>query len=85
MNSLRLTRTVKRRSLAVAAGIVFLAFTASINAQVQSQTAEEHGPASNEVTVEHGEVVLVNGNDLVVKMEDGSDPTFRQRAGKRQG
>ena len=30
------------------------------------------GTASKEVQVERGEVVLVNGNDLVVKMEDGS-------------
>ena len=71
MNSPQLTRTVIRRSLAVAAGIVFLVFTASLNAQVQSQTAVEHGAASHEVTVEHGEVVLVDGNDLIVKMEDG--------------
>jgi LPXTG-motif cell wall-anchored protein len=58
--------------LAVVAGIVFLAFTAAMNAQVQTQTAEEHGPGTKQVTVERGEVVLVNGNDLVVKMEDGS-------------
>ena len=72
MNSPRLTRTVVRRLLAVAAGIVFLASAAAMNAQVQTKTAEEHGPATKEVTVERGEVVLVNGNDLVVKMEDGS-------------
>lgn len=72
MNSLRLTRTLTRRLLAVVAGIVFLAFTAAMNAQVQTQTAEEHGSATKQVTVERGEVVLVNGNDLVVKMEDGS-------------
>jgi LPXTG-motif cell wall-anchored protein len=72
MNSPRLTRTVVRRLLAVAAGIVFLASAAAMNAQVQTKTAEEHGPATKEFTVERGEVVLVNGNDLVVKMEDGS-------------
>ena len=72
MNSPQLTRTAIRRLLAVAAGIVFLAFTAATNAQVQTQTAEAHGPGTKEVTVERGEVVLVNGNDLVVKMEDGS-------------
>jgi hypothetical protein len=71
MNSPQLTRTVVRRLLAVAAGIVFLFFTAAMNAQVQTQTATEHGPATEQVTVESGEVVLVDGNDLIVKMADG--------------
>jgi len=72
MNSPQLTRVVTRRLLAAAAGVVFLLVTAAMNAQVQTQTAVEQGAASKEVTVERGEVVLVNGNDLVVKMEDGS-------------
>jgi hypothetical protein len=42
------------------------------SAQVQSETTATHGPATHQTTVERGEVVLVSGNDLVVKMEDGS-------------
>lgn len=72
MRSLNLTRVVTRRLLAAAAGVVFLLVTAAMNAQVQTQTSVEQGAASKQVTVERGEVVLVNGNDLVVKMEDGS-------------
>jgi hypothetical protein len=41
-------------------------------AQVQTQRSTTVEPASKEVTVERGEVVLVEGNDLIVKMEDGS-------------
>jgi hypothetical protein len=41
-------------------------------AQVQTSTSAEHGPASLTTTVERGEVVYVSGNDLVVKMEDGT-------------
>jgi RNase P/RNase MRP subunit p29 len=71
MNSPQFARTVVPRTLAMAAGIVFLASTAVMNAQVQTQTTTAHGAASREVTVERGEVVLVDGNDLIVKAEDG--------------
>lgn len=48
-------------------------FTFAVGAaQVQTQTTVSHGEASHEVSVERGLVVLVDGNDLVVKMEDGS-------------
>jgi LPXTG-motif cell wall-anchored protein len=41
-------------------------------AQVQTQTITKTGNPKKEVTVEHGQVVLVEGNDLIIKMEDGS-------------
>jgi len=44
----------------------------SLNAQVQSQTDTTTTGKTTQVNVERGEVVLVDGNDLVVKMEDGS-------------
>jgi LPXTG-motif cell wall-anchored protein len=44
----------------------------SAAAQVKTQTDVSHGQATQQITVERGEVVLVDGNDLVVKMEDGS-------------
>ena len=43
-----------------------------VTAQVQTTTNTTSGATTHEVTVEKGEVVLVSGNDLVVKMEDGS-------------
>ena len=61
-----------RIGLVLAAGTICLAFTARTSAQVQTTTTETHGKASKDVQVERGEVVLVEGNDLFVKMEDGS-------------
>jgi LPXTG-motif cell wall-anchored protein len=52
--------------------VAFL-FATGLNAQVQTQTTTTPtGKAAVETTVERGEVVLVEGNDLVVKMEDGT-------------
>jgi LPXTG-motif cell wall-anchored protein len=55
-----------------ATGVVSLAFALSVNAQVQTTTSTSTGKATKEVQVERGEVVTVAGNDLVVKMEDGT-------------
>jgi LPXTG-motif cell wall-anchored protein len=63
--SLRVTPTL------VAAGVVLLASTLTMNAQVKTQTQVEHGTATHNVKVERGEVLLVKGNDLFVKMDDG--------------
>ena len=57
--------------LVLAVGALCLAFTLSMSAQVKTETTTERGQAVHETTVERGEVVLVNGNDLVVKMENG--------------
>ena len=57
--------------LLVAGGLCLL-LALSLNAQVQSQTNATTTGKTTEVNVERGEVVLVDGNDLVVKMEDGS-------------
>jgi hypothetical protein len=58
--------------LVLLAGTAFLALSLNMNAQVQTQSSTAVGQASHDVTVERGEVVLVSGNDLVVKMDDGS-------------
>lgn len=58
--------------LVLAVGAMCATFTLGMNAQVQTETSTEKGQPTHEVTVEHGEVVHVAGNDLVVKMEDGS-------------
>ena len=49
-----------------------LALSVSANTQVKTETNTTTGSATTKVTVERGEVVSVNGNDLIVKMEDGS-------------
>jgi RNase P/RNase MRP subunit p29 len=49
-----------------------MAFSSPAAAQVQSTEQVEHGTATHNVKVERGEIVYVSGNDVVVKMEDGS-------------
>src|ERR1700745_4094510 len=62
-----------KRGLVLAVGTICLAFAINMSAQVQTETTTlPAGKASKEVQVERGEVVLVQGNDLIVKMEDGS-------------
>jgi hypothetical protein len=58
--------------LALTVGVTCLAFTVSMSAQVKTETKTTSGQAVQEVTVEHGEVVRVFGNELMVKMEDGT-------------
>src|SRR6516165_352119 len=54
------------------AGAFSFVLALNVNAQVQSETTTTTGKAAKEVQVERGEVVTVAGNDLVVKMEDGT-------------
>jgi len=62
-----------KTGLVLTVGTICLAFAISMSAQVQTETSTiPGGKASKEVQVERGEVVLVQGNDLVVKMEDGT-------------
>lgn len=56
----------------LAGGVLFVAFSPPTAAQVQSTQTVEHGTPTKQVTVERGEIVYVSGNDVVVKMEDGS-------------
>jgi len=44
----------------------------AVDAQVKTKSSTSNGQPSTETQVERGVVVSVNGNDLVVKMEDGS-------------
>ena len=60
------------RVLLVLAVVACIALTVSMSAQVQTSSSTTAGTSSKEVTVTNGEVVLVSGNDLVVKMEDGT-------------
>lgn len=56
----------------LAVGVFSFALALNVNAQVQTETSTTTGKATKEVQVERGEVVTVAGNDLVVKMDDGS-------------
>lgn len=68
---MKLTRPTLLYKLLAAGGLSVL-LTLSLNAQVQTQTNTATTGKATEVNVEHAEVLLVEGNDLVVKMEDGS-------------
>src|SRR5690242_13620099 len=58
--------------LMLTAGVISSIFAISMSAQAQTETNTTSGQATHEVTIERGEVVLVRGNDLIVKMEDGT-------------
>jgi len=58
--------------LVLGVGVVCMAVTLSLSAQVKTDTTAAMGKAAVQTKVESGEVVTVSGNDLVVKMSDGS-------------
>lgn len=58
--------------LVLAVGAMCATFALRMNAQVKTETSTEKGQPTHDVTVERAEVVTVSGNDLVVKMDDGS-------------
>ena len=60
----------------VATTTACLAFTLSLTAQVETTTTTTAGKATVVTKVERGEVVTVSGNDLVVKMADGTLRNF---------
>jgi RNase P/RNase MRP subunit p29 len=65
-------RNWTKTPLVVLLGALCWAFTISTNAQVQTEKSTTVGRTTMQVELERGEVVLVDGNDLVVKMEDGT-------------
>jgi hypothetical protein len=66
-------RTLSMRlPMILAVGAMALAFTARMSAQVQTSTDTDTTGKNKTVTVENGTVALVSGNDLYVKMADGS-------------
>jgi hypothetical protein len=62
---------LQRVLLALAVGLAGLILNANVSAQVQTQTFTTAGQPTTEVKVDRGTVLLVDGNDLVVKAEDG--------------
>lgn len=69
MKLAQLKRTLTPARLA--AGAMSVLVTATLYAQVKTETDTKTGQSAQEVKVERAEVVYVSGNDLVVKMEDG--------------
>jgi hypothetical protein len=61
-----------KKGIMLVAGTLYLAIAAGTSAQVQTKKATTVGQSSQVVKVERGEVVTVEGNELIVKMEDGS-------------
>jgi LPXTG-motif cell wall-anchored protein len=64
--------SVMRRSLIIVAGIACFVSAVLTFAQVQTQSTTTSGTPTHAVKVESGEVVSVDGNDLFVKMSDGT-------------
>ncbi|HTH52752.1 MAG TPA: hypothetical protein VL495_02300 [Edaphobacter sp.] len=60
------------RWLLLGVGAVCLTFAMNGRAQVQTETSTATGQATRQVKVERAQVVYVSGNELVVKMEDGT-------------
>lgn len=58
--------------LVLAAAVVCSSPVLTVSAQVQTETNTTTHAATVQTKVERGEVVFVNGNELVVKMEDGT-------------
>jgi len=68
-----MTTTTRNARFSQPAAIIFcLLFAVGVSAQVKTGTANTSGQPAVETQVQRGEVVTVYGNDLVVKMEDGS-------------
>ena len=59
-----------------AVGLLCIAFAALTSAQVQMQTSTTSRTPTKEVKIESGDVVAVKGNDLFVKMPDGTIRDF---------
>lgn len=67
------TKTRRTRAqLMFGVSAVCLAFTLSMSAQVQTKTSTADDKASITTKVESGEIEYVSGNNVVVKMADGS-------------
>lgn len=59
-------------SVVIAVWFLCLAFASTMIGQVTTKTTTTHHEPTVETSVDRAEVVAVEGNDLIVKMEDGS-------------
>lgn len=68
-----MSTTMRNTRFTLPAAMIFcLFFVVGAGAQVKTETASTSGQPTVETQVERGEVVTVSGNDLIVKMEDGT-------------
>jgi hypothetical protein len=74
MMAIRFSSTIIRDLLAGGALCFLLSWPAA--SQVQTKQSVEHGPTTQEVKIDRGEVVYVSGNDMMVKMADGALEAF---------
>ena len=63
------SRERKRVWLMLAVGVAAMILAPNTRAQVKTETITTSGQPATEVKVDRGTVVLVDGNDLVVKAE----------------
>lgn len=64
---------MSRKSILVLSTVFsFSVLTLAIRAQDISNSTVQHGPSEYDTSVRNAEVVYVSGNDLVVKLEDGT-------------
>lgn len=69
---MKLSNSWMRSGLVLAMATVCMAFAWSAGAQVQTTKTTTVGQSSQVVKVDRGEVLAVEGNDLMVRMADGS-------------
>jgi hypothetical protein len=69
MNPIQQTQSIAFKWVMAGGASLFL--TLAAGAQVQTSTGVEHGAPMQTVKVERGEVIVVSGNDLIVRREDG--------------
>ncbi len=66
------SKASRMRAALAFAGALALVFAAGARAQVQTETSTASGQATHETTITSATIVHVSGNDVVVKMADGS-------------
>lgn len=70
MISMRVSKTTVR--VLMVSGALCMGLSAPVVSQVQTTEKVEHGPAAHQISIERGEIVYVSGNDVIVRMDDGS-------------
>jgi hypothetical protein len=68
MNSTRWTHVL----FALTVGVVCLALAVSMSAQVKTESSTSSGPSTSTTKVVRGTIVYLSGNDMVLKMDDGT-------------
>jgi hypothetical protein len=66
------SKTLAQSFLALSVAAFCSSFTLGLSAQVQTETSTTAGHSTTQTKVVRGEVVAVDGNNLIVKMADGS-------------